>query len=882
MGEYVINESELFHYGVLERSGRFKWGSGDRPYQRLEPFYTAYRKLRKEGMSEKEIANSFGLTIESLRAKVTRGKEEKFNSDRSMAIKLKEKGYAVSTIAERLGVSQGTVRNMLDPSYRVKRDTTLATADALREAVAELKYIDVGQGVEQYMGISRTKLKAGIDVLKDEGYKVNYVYMKQLGTGKNTTMMVLTEPGVEYSEVYKNRFNIKQIPQVFSNDGGQTYEKMVSKTPNIDSDRVQIIYGDQGGAEADGLIKIRRGVDDIALGKAQYAQVRIGVDDTHYLKGMAIYSDEMPDGIDIQYFTNKKRGTPKEKVFKEQTGIEDNPFGAEIRPQKYIDKEGHERVSAVGIVNEEGDWGRYTNTLASQVLSKQNVTLVKSQLDLTYKDYKDELDSIMSLTNPTVKKVLLESFSDDCDAATVHLKANAMPRQSWKVLLPVDKLQDNEVYAPTYRDGERVVLFRYPHAGTFEAADLIVNNRNPDAKKMIGNAPDAIGINSHVAAKMSGADFDGDFVIVAPNNQGKLKTSKSLPELEGFDPKAAYPAYEGMPRMTKKTKGIQMGEVSNLITDMTLAGAPSDEIARAVKHSMVVIDAEKHHLNYRQSAIDNGIAELKEKYQGSKRGGASTLISRAGKEQEIPERKMYVKVDPETGEKIYTETGNTRIDRRTGKTVMVTESVPMMSLTKDARTLSSGTLVEEAYATYANDMKALANQARKAAVNTKPIEYNPSAAKTYAKEVAELDEALRTVEKNRPLERQAQIIGNTRVAFEKQKDPTMDKETLKKVTTAALNKARSITGAGKKSINITPAQWNAIQAGAIHNSRLLTILDNTDTSVIRSYATPRTTPAISASIASRIKAMSRNHYTQAEIADSLGVSVSTVTAILAS
>src|SRR5690606_21658099 len=105
------------------------------------------------------------------------------------------------------------------------------------------------------------------------------------------------------------------------------------------------------------------------------------------------------------------------------------------------------------------------------------------------------------------------------------------------------------------------------------------------------------------------------------------------------DSKREYPAYEGMPKMTAKQKQSEMGKVSNLITDMTIKGANTNEIARAVRHSMVVIDAEKHNLNYKQSAIDNGISQLKQKYQGGADKGASTLISRTTSEQRVPTRK---------------------------------------------------------------------------------------------------------------------------------------------------------------------------------------------------------------------------------------------------
>lgn len=64
----------------------------------------------------------------------------------------------------------------------------------------------------------------------------------------------------------------------------------------------------------------------------------------------------------------------------------------------------------------------------------------------------------------------------------------------------------------------------------------------------------------------------------------------------------------------------QMDVVSNLITDMTIKGATEEELFRAVKHSMVVIDAVKHKLDYKQSEEDNDIESLKKKYQSKKDG----------------------------------------------------------------------------------------------------------------------------------------------------------------------------------------------------------------------------------------------------------------------
>ena len=130
----------------------------------------------------------------------------------------------------------------------------------------------------------------------------------------------------------------------------------------MDSKRIKIRYAEEGGIDKDGLIEIRRGVDDLSLGESHYAQVRILVDDNKYMKGMAIYSDNIPDGYDIVFNTNKKLGTPKEKVFKDITNDPDNPFGSLIKPggqSYYIDKDGKRQLSLINKRAEEGDWGEW-------------------------------------------------------------------------------------------------------------------------------------------------------------------------------------------------------------------------------------------------------------------------------------------------------------------------------------------------------------------------------------------------------------------------------------------------------------------------------------------------------------------------------------------
>lgn len=896
-----VAEDILMHYGVKKRSGRYPWGSGDNPYQHSGDFLSRVQELKKQGLNEKEIVETMKLdSTTQLRVAYSVAKNERRRLEVDRVKSLLADGKTPTEIGRIMGKNESSIRSLMDEGSESRMNKAESTAKILKDELKQKRMIDIGPGAEQELGISRTKLEEAVYMLEAEGYKRYGVGIPQVtNPGQQIITPVLCEKDVSYGYVYKNMGEIKSVGNYHSTDGGSTYNKLEYPS-SIKSDRIKVRYGDEGGISKDGVIEIRRGVKDLDLGNSHYAQVRILVDGTHYLKGMAMYSDDMPDGADIVFNTNKKSGTPKTSVMKEIGNDPDNPFGAAIKANGqsfYDDPKGKytdpitgkkQSLSAINKLKEEGDWETMSKTLSSQFLSKQPMKLINKQLDLTYADAVAEYDDICSLTNPTIKKKLLMDFANNCDSATVHLKAAALPRQTTQVILPLNSMKENEVYAPNYKNGETVALVRFPHGGTFEIPTLTVNNKNKSAKSILGNVKDAIGINAKVAERLSGADFDGDTVTVIPiNSKVKIKSTKSLTDLEDFDPKTKYSSEgkTGVKFMTKAQTQKEMGMISNLITDMTLGGANEKEIARAVKHSMVVIDAAKHKLDYKQSEKDNGIAELKKKWQvridedgNEKYGGASTLISRKKQDVRISERQGSGKIDPDTGEVIYKNSGRTYIDPKTGKVTPATTKVKLMSITDDARTLSSGTPQENAYADYANKMKALANQARKEYISTGKIVYSAAAKQAYSKEVATLNAKLKVAQMNAPRERRAQAIANSVVKAKMQNNPGMDKKELKKMKQLAINDARASVGAsGKESrINITEKEWAAIQAGAISDTRLSQVLRYADSKVVRELATPRTTTQLSTAQINKAKAMARSGHTNAEIAEALGKSPSAI------
>ncbi len=928
------DDQAVQHYGTPRHSGRYPWGSGDNPYQRDATFLSRYRELKKGGASEQEIVKYFGMKNSSeLRANITAADHKDRAYKQALAAKLTEKGLTKAQIARRMNLPYSTVTSLLNPAVKENQQKTEVNAKILKDDVDRYDYIDIGGGAEHHLGITRHRLNAAVRMLCDEeGYVTINVPVPTGRPGKTTTMTVLAKPGTTFKDAVRNRDRVRLPNDAYSEDGGKTIQP-IERPVSVDSSRLMVKFGDEGGKDKDGLVELRRGVEDISLKNAKYAQVRIAVDGTHYIKGMAVHSDDLPPGVDIVFNTNKTRAEchgDKMAALKPLKDDPDNPFGASIqmfddqliRAQRhYVDKDGKTKLSALNIVSEEGDWMKWKQRLSSQFLSKQAPSLAKKQLDLKREMVQDEYKEIMSLTNPTVRAKMLEDFARQCDADASDLYAASLPRQASKVILPVPKLKPDEIYAPGYKDGELVACVRFPYAGPFESPVLRVNNRNSVAKKMIGEAIDAVGIHPKAASQLSGADFDGDTVLVIPMAQTKVRTAKPLEGLKDFDPGALYPAYEGMPVLTERQKQQEMGRVSNLITDMTIKGAPPQDIVRAVRHSMVIIDAVKHKYNWKLSEEMEDIRGLKAKWQGGERSGASTIISKAGAEDHILEQreKAPSRLTPEErklydeGKQIFEKTGRkykkwhpaeeaqeAYVDENGKKhrakpakegynsEENAVQTVTKMFRAKDAYELVSGspnstTKIEAIYADFANSMKRMADECRKQARATQDLPYNKMAAETYAKEVESLKAKLRIAEANQPLERKALAMAQKVMSTLLYNNPMLkqDKDKIRKLRAKELDNARRRLGAKKLSIGdeenpLTAREWEAINSGALHKTVIRAILKNSNTARIRQLATPRTARGMSTAKIATAKSMLKRGYTQEEVASMMDVSVSTL------
>ena len=945
----VGREIILKHYGVKRKSGRYPWD----PSLHLPKNYKFIEdrdEMKKRGLSDNEIAKQMGLSTTVYRSKVTIAKEELKQYNMQRISKLQSEGMIIDDIAKTIGTTGQTVRNYLDEiknpnkSARAQRVQTEAVAQTLEDAVKRSKYIDVGKGVEIQMGISKEKLKSGLNALVESGeYEVHNLRIAQVTDKNNSTpVKVLTKKGVERSEIYKNMDKVRPVEEFAINGDARMFQQM-ERPKSIGWDRVHIRYaipeGQKGhgtnddGAMMDGAMFLRPGVKDLNLGKASYAQVRIAVGDTHYLKGMALYGTEemfkgIPKGTDIIFNTNKTANKTPQEVLKELKKNPEggapidgpNPFGATVKRQNtLVDAKGNPvykpgvkdrfgnkvpQIGSVNIVNEEGDWGSWSKALSAQFLSKQPTTVVHERLKATMKQVQDEYESIQKVTNPVIKKQLMESFVSDLESKQVHMKAAAPKGFQGHVILPVPDMKENEVYAPNYKNGEKVVLIRYPHGGRFEIPELTVNN-NSVARKMISkDSPDAIGIHPKVASKMSGADFDGDTAYVIPNNKGKFKSRDSLKELKNFDPNMYADKPGTFTPITKRYQQTLMGVVSNLITDMTLQGAPSNEIARAVKHSMVVIDAEKHKLNYKRSAEENGIDALMKRYMthvdkvkygdlerynpktrrvdkvidpdklkkdltpGKEYTSASTIISRH-KQSVITDGYQVEVPDPKS------KSGGTKMVWRNKKETY------LVNMVKDANVFlgPNATKTEHHYADYINELKAFKNKVDSEMSGIKMPARDPKAAKIYAEEVLSMKDKVNQVKINRIKERQAQRMAEVSSKAEiarRSEDEVLKKDEISRIKQQALNKARSMVGAERTPVTITDDEWDAVQSNAVSGTLLKELVSFMDDSQLKSLATPRANKQMTEARKSKAKALLANGYTISQVAEALGVSSSTI------
>lgn len=225
-----IAEDILMHYGVKRRSGRYPWGSGENPYQHGGDFLARVEELEAMGKSQKEIAEELKMSTTDLRMQVRVAKHERRALQAERAKSLREEGKTLDEIAKIMGYNNdSSVRALLNENTASNKNKALATAEALKKELAVKGALDVGEGVEQQLGVSKGVLQEALFILETEGYNRYGVGVPQVNDPKKRTITpVISVPDIEQRDAYQNLDIIKSVGDYHSSDGGASWDKVAA------------------------------------------------------------------------------------------------------------------------------------------------------------------------------------------------------------------------------------------------------------------------------------------------------------------------------------------------------------------------------------------------------------------------------------------------------------------------------------------------------------------------------------------------------------------------------------------------------------------------------------------------------------------------------
>ena len=187
---------QISHIGMPRRSGRYPWGSGGE-------YTKAVNKMASQGFTEKEIAKALGISTTVLRNQKALAKAEEKEAMRLNVIRQKERGMSIAAIAREFKIPASTVSDLLKPGANLKFQIINSISNVLRKIIGEKRFVDVGDGAEVFMEVSRPKLDNAITNLRNEGYKLYYLKQENLqAPGKVMTVKVLGAPDSTMGELW--------------------------------------------------------------------------------------------------------------------------------------------------------------------------------------------------------------------------------------------------------------------------------------------------------------------------------------------------------------------------------------------------------------------------------------------------------------------------------------------------------------------------------------------------------------------------------------------------------------------------------------------------------------------------------------------------------
>ena len=243
------NEEAIAHYGVKRRSGRYPWGSGENPYQHSADFLARVESLASEGKAEKDIAKELGMTTTDLRMQVRVAKHERRALEADRARSLREDGLSLQEIANKMGyTNDSSIRSLLNENTAENKNRANVTAETIAKELETKNMIDVGAGVEKELGVTDSTLKEALFILETKGYQVYGIGLQQTTNPKQQTITtIVAKDGFDQKYAYNHTEEIASLRDYHSKDGGLSFKK-TQYPASVDSKRVMIQYGDQGGS----------------------------------------------------------------------------------------------------------------------------------------------------------------------------------------------------------------------------------------------------------------------------------------------------------------------------------------------------------------------------------------------------------------------------------------------------------------------------------------------------------------------------------------------------------------------------------------------------------------------------------------------------------
>ena len=75
----------------------------------MKTFYEKFKRLKKKGYTEKQMAGYFGMNVKDFRVKVTEEKKKERKFEEAKAKELKDQGMSLENIAKELNLPLRTV-----------------------------------------------------------------------------------------------------------------------------------------------------------------------------------------------------------------------------------------------------------------------------------------------------------------------------------------------------------------------------------------------------------------------------------------------------------------------------------------------------------------------------------------------------------------------------------------------------------------------------------------------------------------------------------------------------------------------------------------------------------------------------------------------------